>query len=530
MKSSNTPAPQFQSASTTTNALWNLTSFFITVVISLFLSPLLIHSLGDDEYGVWAIAGQLAVYYAMMGLGARGAIRYWVARYQAESSWDEMARLLNTGFWVLGCAAVVVAAAGIFIAFHFSWLFKTGAVSTNRIRTAVMILSAVVALELPLSVASATLGGARRVDMEAAAFIVGRAIAALAMFFTLLAGGKLVAVALVQASGFVITWLQSWYSVRHLGLPLRPWPPHWTSGTLRNLLTVGGATAIADLAWLLSNEVQLVVVGSLLGTRWVTYFAIGRYLPRYYYTMVATVARAVTPSFTYQRTLNSGKQLAQMFVSASRIIAVFSVFCGISILVFGKAFLTLWVGKQYVSGEWGYRSDAVLLVLTAAMIPTSVFSICYQLLLGIREMRFIAVYRIAEGVAVVTLSLALIGPLHLYGVALAMFVPMAVGNVCFMVPYTLRVLGISVNAYLRSVGLPAFLVTAGTSVLSLSVTRLHPPNSWPFFFGEAALVAVATLCLVWTLVLQKQERDHFRGRGVAFLGALRVRLAGTSFR
>ena len=62
------------------NVLSNWLALAITTVVGFFLSPLVVHYLGNLTYGVWVIVMSLVAYMNLLDLGLRGAVTRFVSK------------------------------------------------------------------------------------------------------------------------------------------------------------------------------------------------------------------------------------------------------------------------------------------------------------------------------------------------------------------------------------------------------------------------------------------------------------------
>ena len=53
------------------------------ILVGVFLSPYIVHRLGDEAYGVWVLIFSLTGYYGLFDLGIRSSIVRYVAKYSA---------------------------------------------------------------------------------------------------------------------------------------------------------------------------------------------------------------------------------------------------------------------------------------------------------------------------------------------------------------------------------------------------------------------------------------------------------------
>ena len=90
------------------NVLSNWAGFACSAVISFFLSPFVVHHLGNSAYGIWVLIGSLTGYLGLLNLGVRGAVTRYVARFYMEANHQE-ASAVTSSMPVIFIAAGVLA-------------------------------------------------------------------------------------------------------------------------------------------------------------------------------------------------------------------------------------------------------------------------------------------------------------------------------------------------------------------------------------------------------------------------------------
>src|SRR5216110_457826 len=71
----------------------------LNIVVGIFLSPYILHRLGDDAFGLWILIFSVTGYYGIFDLGIRSSIIRYVAKYSATGEYDELNLLLNTAMF-----------------------------------------------------------------------------------------------------------------------------------------------------------------------------------------------------------------------------------------------------------------------------------------------------------------------------------------------------------------------------------------------------------------------------------------------
>src|SRR5207249_1908173 len=78
------------------NIFSNWAGFICSSIISFFLSPFVVHHLGNSAYGIWILMGSLTGYLGLLNLGVRGAVTKYVAQLHAEAKEDRKSTRLNS--------------------------------------------------------------------------------------------------------------------------------------------------------------------------------------------------------------------------------------------------------------------------------------------------------------------------------------------------------------------------------------------------------------------------------------------------
>ena len=81
----------------------------LNILVGIFISPYILHHLGDEAFGLWVLIFSITGYYGLFDLGIRSSIIRYVAKYSATDENDELNRLINTAlFTYSGIGTVVI--------------------------------------------------------------------------------------------------------------------------------------------------------------------------------------------------------------------------------------------------------------------------------------------------------------------------------------------------------------------------------------------------------------------------------------
>jgi O-antigen/teichoic acid export membrane protein len=492
-------------------AVANAIGYAVAIAISFIQAPFLIHHLGDERYGIWTLIGLVSGYYGLLDLGTRGAMGFFVARARARHATVEIAELTATAFWFLVAAALVVLVVGTGILFLFPNLFRVAAAARGEVLVALGIALVLTVLTLPLDIFAAIVNGCRRGDVITFAETIVRVLVFVLIFALFQHGARLDVLAAIQLVGKSVVWAIAFATARRL-------EPNWSlrfrhrrRERLGEIMRYGGQTTVINISGAVIEKLDAVVIATVLGARMVTVYVIGQSLVTYLGQGVTSVTLALTPFFADLHAKDDAERSRWLILAGTRAASLVTGVIAGGLFAFGSAFIARWVGPQYVQGSWYLRSDTVLFVLIAAFIPRLLQGATHQYLFGANKQWYLSRAFLLEGIANLVLSLALVKPLGLAGVAIGSALPSLISQGWFIPRFATRDIGISYARLFREGqmrGLAAGAVVAAAGVL---VQRLVPATTWPRFFAAVAATLLIASPFLWFVGIASEDRALVRG-------------------
>ena len=235
------------------------------------------------------------------------------------------------------------------------------------------------------------------------------------------------------------------------------------------------------MADLLRFQIVSVVLTAFINVASVTHYRVASRLIEYFMQLIVGITTVFTPYFSQKEGENGSghsDDIRDKFMSATRITAYISIFVGLALIFYGKDFIVRWVGKDY-----GGSFD-VLVVLTVPIMLALTQSTTAALLYGISRHKFLSYSNIAEGIANLILSLLLVKPFGMMGVAWSMAIPLFVSKVFLQPWYVSRVLRVSFLSYAWVLIKPLFVgIVAFCLPAVLFYSNLRPKFGLLLGFG-----------------------------------------------
>ncbi|HVM94534.1 MAG TPA: oligosaccharide flippase family protein [Terriglobales bacterium] len=477
------------------------------VLVGLFLSPIILHWLGDAAFGIWALIFSITGYYGLFDLGIRSSVVRYVSKFTATDNVEDLAKIVNTALFTYSClGAVSLVLTGI-LSIYIDHIFRIPPELQGEARWLLLIVGVAVGVGFPMGVVGGYLDGLQRFYVNNWANITGDA---LRLGFILLAihhQKGLLTIAAITVGAPLFTSLMRSFVAYHI----RPVPlgfKYVSRATLRTIVNYSSVTLLIMVATQLKFKSDNVVIATMIGASAVTYFTIGSRIVSYAQQVVMAFAQNLLPIASQSEATGNMDRLRKVFVAGNR----FSAFTALPItsilVILGQSIIQVWVGKKYVA-----TSYPVLCILIASATLMWCQAASGRVLFGISKHRTWAFVTLGEGIFNLLLSITLVhyfqrsghGPFYgIYGDALGTAIPLFCTMTLFMPWHLCRQLGIRMRTYLHEAYTLPVLITAPLVAVLLLMRRWYRPHNYKGLALQMAIGGVVYgLGVLWVFLSKR---------------------------
>lgn len=494
----------------------NWSAFLFAALVSFFLSPFVVHRLGDSAYGIWVLLGSFVGYLGLLDFGVRGAVTRFVAASHARLDHREASVIVAAAlklFGLLSALAIVLAAV---LAIVMGDLFNIPPALLPESRLVVFLGGLTVATAFMGGVFGGVVAGLHRFDIDAVIEIAVTALRAVAVVVALYAGYGLVGLSVIQLAISVIRGVAAYIVVRHLYPDLELNTAGSTGPAIRQLLSFSLFSSLIHFSGLLIYQTDTVIIGAFLPIGFVTYYAIASNLGEYARQLVSALSRIAQPRASAAEAVGGSAAVRALILEIAPRATLMTVPIALTFMIRGDHFIDLWMGPEYSA-----QAAPVLSILAIAVWFAGGRMITTATIMGMNRHRRLAAAFLVEAATNVGLTIALIGSMGLPGVAIGVVVPGMAVTLGFMPWYMKRELDIPVGQFITRVWLVPSIACLGFAAGSYALERWMPAESLLAFFVQTALLLPLVLVGGLTLVSSREERISLAAR----LRALRRRPA-----
>ncbi|MFP4354892.1 MAG: oligosaccharide flippase family protein [Phycisphaerae bacterium] len=485
------------------NIFANYVGFIANVVVAFFLTPYIVHSLGDTRYGIWSLLVSLAGYFGVVDIGVRGSLGRFVNYYLGKDSVEDVNEILSTAvaFFCL-CGLGILAVSGGFSLFLGGIFPKIEPEFLPQARVAILLIGLNMWIGFLAAFPPVILRSQDRFDLVNGVELLGLAVRTGLTVWVLWSNWGLIALGLVQIAMTTVQLI-----VGHI---LAKWsfPELRIRFRLAGLSRFGELMSFSFFAFLCNASNQLMLLADVLLITWflgpkhVAYYSVALILVRYGQKILGMTGGVIIPEITKQCGREDFQELRWLFIRGSNLRASLGIGIWVGILAFGREFMNQWMGPDYDASYW------VMAVLSAWMLTLLVNEMIGPIGSGLGKIRYFAALSLVRLAANVSLTvLFLLTGYGLVGVAMGTAissVPVAIVNLIV----GSRWFGLSVRKYLRE-SVSRWVVLGGSFGAVSCIIRLGlPSGNWGWLFLKSALAVFLYIPMVWFLLLAHPDRDR----------------------
>jgi O-antigen/teichoic acid export membrane protein len=457
----------------------------VEAALGILILPFNVAHLGKAAYGLWMLTSSVTAYFSVLDLGYGGALVKFVAQYRARRDARALNEILSTAFYIFATFGVLTYAAAIGLAMFLGRLFHLAPDQVETGRLVLLIVSVNVAAGTAFSVFGGVINGFQRYDLNNIVGTISTILTAAVNVLVLALGYGLVE--LVAATTLVRVLTYAVYRANAYrvfpGLQIRASLVRLER--LREMTSFSVYILIIDWANKVNYSVDALVIGVFLNTSAVAVWAVGQRVAELTQRMSNQLNEVLFPTVVDCDTASRADRLEAIFIQGTRLSLATVMAMSAPLALMARPLVQAWVGPDFA------ESAIVLQLLAITVIVRVASATSNTLLKGAGRHRLVAFTNAMTAVSNLALSVAIVTPLGLPGVAIGTLVPVCLASAFVVFPAGYRRVGLSLRQAWTQAVWPA-LWPACVMALYVMATRSLVANSL-----VAVGVEIATASLVY---------------------------------
>lgn len=487
------------------NVFSNWAGMAVALVIAFFMSPFLVHSLGKSEYGIWALIFSIVYYTNLIDAGMKQSLARHIPKYYAVKDYIKLNEVINSSTFLYLIAGSLLILIVLAIAFFFLEAFEIEPHHVSAMRITLIIIGIDQAIMF-FFMASTAIGPFHRYDVNNIIGIPMSIINALVIVYFLKQGYGLVTLGIITIGTTVVrTTIRRIY--QQVLVPQIEFHPKYVNRERsRELLGYGLISFFIVISWMVVFNTDNIIIGVFLSTTAVTYYSIAGNLVNHLRGLINAIGVPLVPVISHYDATSDTSEISNLYAKITRYLYYFTAGVCALVLIFGDNFIYLWMGPDFT------KTVHVLYIL---VVPLAVYLpqiAANSVMLGMGKHRALFYILVSEAALNLVLSLVLVKPLGIYGVALGTAITQLL-IYTYIFPYVFhRVIKGDLKSFygytLKTVSMSLIIAVP----VGLVVDRFNPLSGWT---GLIVGLIIAVLPLTWGFwwgVLYPEDKAKLRAK------------------
>lgn len=494
--------------------------FSATTLVGLFLTPLILASIGPVYFGLWVMVGSLVRYTRLLGFGFGPATTRFIAFHRSRDSGTGARAVFGTSLVIHSGLAALVLVVGVLASRFLPDLLDLNHELVATGQSIFLVVCAALVLTMLTLPFQSLVFGHQQLPVVNAVRILGVLANAVIVYYLLQNRAGAMGLAIAELiTALLIGGLMLVY-VRRNFFGIISALKSWDRQLLRSLLVFNLYIFLAALATRLIYTTDNIVIGAIKGVAAVAAYAVVFRLITMGRSLIRFSTRALIPVYPELHAAGNVKRSASTYLESSRLSIGIGLLLFLLMAIFGRDFIVAWVGSEHTA------SASIILVLGFVLLLEAVVNPGRVMLMGVEKHRQASFTLIGEGLLNLLFSLLLIRSLGLLGVALATVVARSLTSLWIFPWLSCRVTKLSWPGYFRAVILPAILVGLVATAPVIALRQLWVEDSLLVIGAFAALLAILYGIAYWFIAAGDSQKRLVKNFALETMNALQKNRQG----
>jgi O-antigen/teichoic acid export membrane protein len=419
--------PETTSKKIIKNTIFNTAGLFWSYLLSFALTPYIIHKIGVERFGIWAITNTAINFFIFFDFGIGSSFVKHIAEYNTKRDYKTVNKVINTGivFSLLFCI-------GIFIIFLFlkSYIIGLLKFSPELLEDVLFTFSGILIvfiINYAFTVFKSTLYGLQRMDIINVVFVIVSIPGTIGLILFLNHGYGLkgyvynsILVALVTVISYAIC-------AYRIFPQMAIHPRYCNMEMFKKLWRFGFKVQIAGFSEFINRQLDKVLLGYFLNVRIVAFYELGSKMALTAGSLPSVLLQAIEPASSELDAAKETKVLNKLYSRGTKYIVFLTFPLSLFVITNALPIMHFWMGES------GYEKSALAIqILTIGYSFLLVNSVGRLMARGMGVPQFEMVSALVILGLNISLSITLIILFGFIGALIGTSVSAVIGSLYFM--------------------------------------------------------------------------------------------------
>lgn len=364
-------------------AILSYISIFLSTLVQLLYTPLLIRMMGQSEYGLYSLVSSVIGYISVLDLGFGNAIVVYTSKYREQGKYNEEKKLLGMFKIIFIILGIIAGIMGILLYFLSPNMFGNTMNSRElyKIKVMMLILAFNLFITFAFNIYSAIITSYEKFVFQKTLAILNTLLKPLIMVPLLFLGFKSITMSVVITVVNIAICISNYtYCKKRLNIKIK-----YNGFDKKIFKIIFGYSIFIFLGNIVDKvnwSVDQFILGVVCGTTAVSVYSVSSSITILFINLSTAISNVFLPKISKMTAKEIDKtKLTNEMIKVGRL-QNYVIFLAVTgLILFGKEFIIWWVGKEYI------KSYYITLIL---VIP-----VCFPLIqnLGLSIMQALNKYK-----------------------------------------------------------------------------------------------------------------------------------------
>jgi membrane protein EpsK len=495
----------------------NIITLAFSIIISIWMTPFIVRSLGLEAFGFINLTQNLISYLSILTIALSSVVsRFFTVAYQ-KGDIHSAQGYINTYIFSSIAISGLITIPLVILSLFIDSIINVPKYLLLDVRIAILIGGSLFILTFIGSAFSAAPFCFNKLYINNVAQTASTIIRSISIILLLtLISPKIWFVNIAALIAGVFSFLLGIYYFKKL----LPWVKlsikQFEFKKLKELLSSGGWNSVGQIGIILFLQIDLLVANLVLGAHLTGKYAAIIQFPMLLRTLAGTIAAVFAPLIVTLYAKNDMEGLKKYSIQSVRLNGLMislpaALLCGL-----GGPLLSVWLGEGYVDLKWLLIINSLYLVITLSVMPL------FHIVTAMNKVKLPGLVTLGFGVMNIILAVIFSGPMNLglYGIAIAGAISLIGKNFIFTPIYCSIITKQKYYVFYKGIISP-LLGTCFASIVCILLQKIIYIGDWLTFLLSCTVVSIFYVLFVIIFLLDKSEKAKCMGIFKAMMSRLK---------
>ena len=478
-------------------------SYGITLVISFFLSPYIIKTIGVEANGFISLANNFVSYASLITLALNSLAGRFITISLVQGETKKANIYFSSVFYANIVISIVLFVIGAFIVVFLERLIEIPSSLILDVKLLFTVLFLNCIISVVGSVFSVATFARNKLYLESLRNIesnFARALCIVALFAILQPRVSYVGIASLIAGIYVL--LCNIYYTKKLLPEIEIKKSYYDKRTIIELISGGIWNTISRLGQIFTNGLDLLVTNLFINSTAMGVLALAQTVPNLIGGVMNSIVGVFSPNYTILYAEGRHDELLKRIKQSMKIMGIMTNLPIIDLIVCGQDFFRLWQPTQDAT-----ELQQLSLWIIGCLIFSGGINCLYGIFTVVNKIKANSLVTVCTGFLSVVITLVLVKTTNwgIYAIAGTSTVISILRNLVFTAPYGAKCLNVKWYTFYPEIFRPVLYVVV-SSIIGFWVTSFIPEGGWILFFLKCFIVGALAIVVGVSVILNSEER------------------------